>query len=558
MRKLFPAIALGVATALALAACSGDPADDSSANPSGNPAVGTQPLTIGMPNGTQQNNSNPFTGTSSAMSLGYANAIYEPLVQVNAINSAIDPVPWLATDWTWNDDFTSVTFTVRDGVKWSDGEDLTADDVAYSIQMRKDVPAINTSALPYGDITQSDNTVTVTFTSPQYVNQNKVLTLIVVPKHIWSAIADPTTDLNQNPIGSGPYVLNRWSSEAVSLLPNPNYWGGTPAVPELLYSSYTDNNALTTALVAGDIQWGWTFISDYENVYIAKDSAHNNFWAPSGLGADVLYLNTETKPFNDPAMRVALSMVIDRTAIFEIASEGVFPEVTSVTGMPTPAGDPYMSDAYKGKDYEVDVDGAKAVLADAGYTLKDGKLFDPDGVQVTFTLTDPAGWNDYLTALQQIADAAKALGIDATVDAANVDAWFANIGTGDFQAALHWTDTGATPWDMYSDIMDGAQYVPAGENANWNFGRFQNAEVTAALATYASSPDEGSRTEAMDTIQKVFVEQQPAIIIRARPAPAEFSTKYYVGWPSAENPYAEVQPTRPNVAMILMNLKPAS
>ncbi|WP_062213439.1 ABC transporter substrate-binding protein [Demequina oxidasica] len=563
--RLIPAVALGLATALVVAGCSSDNSNEdstnspapSTSNSASAGAVGTEALTIGMPNGTQTDNSNPFVNTSSAQSLGYAYAIYEPLFQTTDISDT-PPEPWLATEAAWNEDYTSVTFTVRDGVNWSDGTALTADDVAFSFQIRKDNEALNNTALPYGDITVDGNMVNVGFTQPVFVKANRVLNTFVVPKHIWEAIADPTTDLNQDPIGTGPYVLENWTPEAVKLVPNADYWGGTPAAPELLYTSYTDNAAMTTALVAGELQWGWTNISDYENVYIAKDPEHNHFWTPSGLAVDVLYLNNETKPFNDVAVRQALSMVTDRNAIFNIGSEKAFPEVTSITGMPTPAGNAFISSEYQGKEYSVDVEGAKKVLTDAGYKYEGDTLFDKDGEQVTFTLTDPAGWNDYVTTLQQIADMASQIGIEATVDTPDADSWFGDIAAGDFQASLHWTDGGPTPYDMYSDIMDGAYYLEQGEAANWNFGRYNNDEATKALADFSSASEDSVRQEAMDVVQKRFVEDQPAIIVRGRPASAEYSSKYYTGWPSDEDPYNQAQPTGPQASQILMKLKPAT
>lgn len=555
LNRRLTSVALGLAgLALVATGCS---AAGSGASPSSS-GGGDQTLTIGMPNGSQTDNSNPFMNTSSAMSLGYAFAIYEPLVQTNSIDPSAEPEPWLAESWEWNEDYTAITFTVRDGVTWSDGEELTAEDVAYSLQLRKDDDALNITALPYGDITQEGSTVTVTFTSPQFVNQNKVLNLFVVPEHIWSEIEDPTTDLNQDPVGSGPYVLQSWTPQAAVLVPNESYWGGEPAVPELRYTSYNDNNALTTALVNGDAQWGWTFIADFETVYIAKDPEHNNFWAPAGLGIDALYLNTETAPFDDVAVRRAVNLVVDREAVHTQATSGVFPQLESVTGLPTPAGDEYVAEELEGETFDVDVAAAKKILADAGYTLDGDTLKDPEGQPVTFALTNPTGWSDYLTSLQLVADAVKPLGITATVEAMNADAWFTAIANGDFQASMHWTDTGATPWDIYADIMDGAQYVPLGEKANWNFGRFQDDEATAALATYATSSDEAERAAALDTVQEVFVEKVPAIAMVARPSAAEYSTKHWVGWPSEEDPYNQPQPTGPQASQILMRLRPAS
>ena len=547
-KRILSAAALGLAAAVALGGCS---AQAERSEPAGSI------LTIGMPNGSQTNNSNPFVNTSSAMSLGYAFAIYEPLVQVNPTDPSIDPVPWLASDFEWTDDYTAVTFTARDGVKWSDGEDFTADDIAFTMNLLKDNPAANLTALPFGDITTDGNDVTVSFTAGQYTNQNKALNLFVVPEHIWKDVDDVITETNKEPIGTGPYTLESWTSQAATLVPNDDYWGGDPAVPQLRYSSYNDNNALTTALATGEVQWGWTFIADIDKVYVSKDPENHKFWAPAGLAADVLFLNTETKPFDDPAMRQALNLLVDRQAVHEQATSGLFPALENVTGMPLPAGDSFLAPDFASDDFTVDQAAAKKILDDAGYTLNGETLIDPDGTPVTFTLTNPSGWNDYLTSLQIVADAVKPLGIEATVTGANQDAWFNDIANGDFQASMHWTDGGSTPWDMYSNVMDGTQYLPLGEKANWNYGRYQNDEATAALATFATSSDEAERQSAIEQVQRIFVEDVPALMMVTRPSAAEYSTKNFVGWPDEDNPYNQPQPTGPQASQILMQLKPA-
>ncbi|SDS89225.1 ABC transporter substrate-binding protein [Paraoerskovia marina] len=560
-RKLMPLVALAAATTLfTVTACSGggDESADDTTNADGAVSQG-EVLTVGMPNGTQTENQSPFATGSSALSLGYAFVIYEPLMMVNDAIPSDDPKPWLAESVDWNEDFTEATITPREGVTWSDGEEFTADDVAFSINLRKEFEGLNTAALPYEDVSTDGSTVTVTFSAPQFVNQTKLYDLLIVPEHLWKDVEDPTTFENTDPVGTGPMTLESWTPQAATVVANPDYWGGTPAVPEIRYSSYNDNNALTTALTTGEAQWGWTFIADYENVYIAQDPEHYHQYAAAGLGIDALFLNNEQKPFDDIAFRRALNMVVDRQQLVDIATSGVNPALTSVSGMPMPAGEDFLASDLEGQDYAVDVEGAKALLDEAGYTGVGESLVDPDGEPVAFELTNPAGWNDYLTALDLIKTAAAELGAEATVQPANQDGWFADIiPPGNFDASLHWTDGGATPWDMYADIMDGGQYVPLGEPANWNFGRFQNDDVTAALADYASATDDETRNEAMDTVQQVFVDEVPAIAIWSRPATAQYSSLNYTGWPSEDDPYNQAQPTGPQAAEIVMNLEVAT
>lgn len=103
---------------------------------SGDGAVGTAALTIAKPDGpiTTESN-NPWVNDASGMRLGYINAILEPLGIVNLIDPTAATQPWLASEITWSDDFTSVDLVARDGVSWSDGEPFTADDIAFTFNL---------------------------------------------------------------------------------------------------------------------------------------------------------------------------------------------------------------------------------------------------------------------------------------------------------------------------------------------------------------------------------------------------------------------------------------
>ena len=342
MRKsILAAGAVLVAAGLAFTGCSADSG--------GGGGTSTKVLTVGMPNGPQQENQNPLATGSASLSLGYAFVVYESLMQVNEIDPTAPPTPWLAESVEWNADSTQAVITAREGVKWSDGEDFTAEDIAYSIQLRKDTPELNIDfPEQYGDITVDGNQVTVNFTTGQYVNQVKLLKLLIVPEHIWANEDDPVTFENTEMVGTGPFVLKSFTPQAVTLVPNEDYWGETPKVGQLRYDAFNDNAGLTTALTSGDAQWGWTFIPDYENTFIGKDPDHFAQVAGGGFGVDVLYLNNETKPFNNVAFRKALSMSIDYADITETAGYGVWPQITSVTGMPEPSGTSFISKEYAG------------------------------------------------------------------------------------------------------------------------------------------------------------------------------------------------------------------
>lgn len=560
MRLKFGRVAATVAslaTVAALLACSpSSGAEDATSSTAG--ATAGASLTVAKPDGpiTTEGN-NPWVGDSSALKLGYANAIFEPLGIVNLVDPSADVVPWLASEITWSSDYTSVDLVARDGVTWNDGEPFTADDIAFTFELIRDTPALDTTALGIEDVTVDGDTVTLSFGSSMYIKQDKVLHRLIVPEHIWADVDDPTTFTNENPVGTGPYTLTSFTTQAVELTARDDYWGGELAVPTLYYVSYADNTALTTALASGEADWAQAAIPNVQEAYVDKDPEHNVYWAPAGLGVDMMFVNTTAKPFDDVAFRQAVNMVIDRAMHAEIAREGGVPVLTSVTGLPTPAGDAYISPEFQGVEYSVDVDGARAVLEDAGYTWSGETLMDPDGEEVTFQLSVPQGWNDYVTGISLIADAVKPLGVTATVDTPDQDTWWSARAEGDFQAVLNWTDTGITPYDLYSDVMDQRFLKPVGESADFNFGRFDSPEATAALDTYATTTDDAERTEALATIQQIFVDQAPAMPVGTRPFITQYNTRNYVGWPSDDDPYTTADPTQPSAVLILTRLQAA-
>lgn len=517
-------------------------------------------LNVGMPNGPQTENNNPFLNSSAASSLGYRRLIYEPLAMVNEVKPGEEPKPWLATKWEWQDNYAKLALTIREGATWSDGKPLTAEDVAFTFELLRDNPGLNIESVPYQDVSVSGNVVTASFPRSQFVNQKKILEQLIVPKHIWSTIPNPTTETVKNPVGSGPYTLKSFTPQAVTLQVRDSYWQELPRVKEVRYTSYSDNNAQTTALATGASEWSFVFIPNYEAVYTSKDPEHYKLWFPPVLGIHGLWFNTKSEPWDNAALRRAVNTVINRDDIFTQAEAGYFyPKVDNITGIPTPAGEALIAPEFKDQVVTVDVDKAKKELTDNGFTFDGDKLKDPSGRPVTLKMTVPTGWSDYVTSLEIIKDNVSKIGIEATVDLQNADSWTKALDVGDFQAALHWTNNGPTPYDIYQSIMDGALYKPVGEGGiNGNYGRYENPDATRLLNEYATAVDDAGRTKALHELQRLFVRDMPVAITSAANGGGQYSTKNWVGWPDEANPYAPAQPTLENALDVVMHLKPAA
>ena len=543
-------LALG---SLVLTGCGAGSASESAAASSGS-------LTVAKPDGsavlaTQINN--PFITTGSGMSLGYDRMIYEPLAIVNPVGKN-ETTPWLASKVEWNDDYTQLTVTPREGVKWSDGKPFTADDIVFTYNMIKNTPALDLAGLKLSDIKKDGDNVVLTFSESKFVKQGDVLQTTIVPEHLWKDVSDPSKDPIKDGVGTGPFTIDSFSTQGVVLKARDDYWGGKVPVGELKYLEYNDNTGLLRALQTGETDWAQIFITDYQTNYVDKDPEHNVFWGANVLSPDMILVNTTKAPFNDVAFRQAVNMVLDRKAHAEKARSNAGPELTSVTGIPQPTGDQYIAPDYTDATFSIDVDGAKQVLTDAGYTWKDDALIDPSGNPVSFTLQDPQGWNDYVTGIQLVATQIKTtLGADAKVATPDANTWFDNMATGNFDAALHWSGSGSNPWHIYDDVMNGAYLEQAsGGKVSDNFGRYDNPEATALLKQYANASDDATRTDALNKIQKIFVDDVPAIPIGTHPQLAEYNTRTFTGWPSEDDQYATADPTQPSAVQVLMQLKP--
>ncbi|MFS0700653.1 ABC transporter substrate-binding protein [Cellulomonas sp. 179-A 4D5 NHS] len=545
-------VTLSVATALVLTACSSG--QDGTA---GTPAAGGAALTIAKPDGAITTEShNPYLGDSSASKYGYAKVIFEPMALVNPTGD-LGTTPWLAESVEWNDDYTELTVVPRSDVTWSDGTEFTGDDIVYTFDQYLDGRLTDTSGLGYEGATVDGDAITLKFAEPKYTAQARVLHTPIVPKHIWENIADPNTDpLTEDglAVGTGPYVLDSWSTESVTLTANPSYWGGDLAVPELHYISYGDNAALTTALVSGEADWAQAFIPQIEDSYLSADE-DNHFLASPTAGSGTLFLNLQTKPFDDVALRKALAWTIDRQDYVDVAREGASEPVWNVTGLGAVLEDEILPELAD-ESYSVDVDKARQILTDAGYTWQDEALVDPDGERVSFSISVPAGWSDWNTEQALIAEELdEALGIEVVVDQPDWGGWDAARQEGTFQAIIHWLEDTGNAYGLYTSTMD-PKWIVDGK-AQFNFGRFEDPAVTEALNTYATASSDEDRAAASAVLQKAFVEQVPAIPLGSHPLLGEFNTRNYVGWPSEDDAYASADPTQPGIVQVLTALTPA-
>src|SRR5215216_1637135 len=207
-------------------------------------------------------------------------------------------IPWLATGYEFDSDNATLTFTLRDGVEWSDGNPFTAKDVAFTFDLLRANAALPgtggiRTVLPLlDDISVPDErTVTFAFSQTFAPGLYDIGHQMIVPEHLWKDVADPVRFVNEEPVGTGPFTqVPVFEDQYWELHRNPNYWqAGKPLVRGLRFPAYGDVNL---SLIDGEIDWAGQFIPEIEETFVARDPAHHHYWFPP-TGSDVmLYTNT--------------------------------------------------------------------------------------------------------------------------------------------------------------------------------------------------------------------------------------------------------------------------
>ncbi|NMA78478.1 MAG: ABC transporter substrate-binding protein [Actinomycetales bacterium] len=528
----------GAAGATALAACSAvDTGDDE------------RPVRIKAADTTLfQPNFNPYSGQALQ---GASGLIYEPLQVITAMDLE-NPEPWLATEISWDDAGTVLTVTVRDGVTWTDGEACDAEDVAFTYLMLRDVPATNMDALDVSDAVVVDPlTVEITFGSTSFAHEPTIVGLPIVPEHIFSTFEDPSAEQIEQPVGTGPYRLDRFSDQLYTFVRNDAHWMAEEFEPRnLSWPSYT-SQTMATAMQAGDIDWAGDFIANIDEIFVEHDPEHRGHWYP-GNGIFNLTLNLEKELWQDPELRRGLSLAIDRHELADIAMLG-YVGVPHPTILPRPTFEEFISEDLRDQEFEFDRDEAERVLDAAGYERgPDGVRTAPDGTPLVFSLQIPSDYNDWVIATQVLDEQLRRIGVHFTPQGVSFEAWTESRDMGNFDVTLSIVAAGKGPWFMYRSMLS-SQHAPDDDGRVFaNFQRWYDDETDELLTAYAETEDEIERAQAIDGLQRIVVEQLPAIPIITAPNWFNYNTEHWTGFPTEEDPYALGSPVNAADRLIIL------
>lgn len=418
--KKFVAVAVAGCMAATLAAC-GSTASTSSAAASesteGATAEAAAETTATGSGFTVQLGPNPETLDPALNSaVDGANTIitiFEPLLLIDENN---DVIPGQAESYDVSEDGLTWTFHMRDGLKWSDGSDLTAKDFEYSIKRLADP---NTAA-PYaetavgmiagfdeaqgnpdadGNPTTDPNPDALQVTASE---DGKTLTIVLsYPCSYFDKLAafaalspvqEATVEANGDAwctspdtfVCNGPYMITDWTpSERIVLSKNPNYVGGWDS-SKIVSDTITlllieDASAAYAAYNTGEAQLIKTVPTD-EIPSLTKAEDGGDFYVDSMLGTYYISLNDQREPFTDVRVRKALSLAIDREYVADVIMQGTYSPAYNIVGpgiVDAEEGTMFIDNAnggepYISEDYEANLEEAKSLLAEAGYPNGEG------------------------------------------------------------------------------------------------------------------------------------------------------------------------------------------
>lgn len=311
-----------------------------------------------------------------------------------SFNKELEPFGDLATEWVTSEDGLTWSFKLREGVKWHDGEDFTADDVVFSYNIPRHADYSGPRASSFEKITEitkiDDYTVNITLSEP-YAPFTGTLSYGILPEHILGDV--PIAELGEhafntkNPIGTGPFKFVEWKDgQYVKVEAFEGYYEGRPYLDTVTYKIVPDQNALMAQFAAGDVH----------HISVPSDQLSTaNQWVSQGkaelisgpsLGYTYLGYNQLNPLFQDVKVRQALTHALNRQAIID----GVLKGDGSIINAPVSNLSWAYTDKIPGFDY--DVEKAKKMLADAGWKDTDGDgILDKDGQKFEFTIKTNQG-----------------------------------------------------------------------------------------------------------------------------------------------------------------------
>ena len=431
-------LVLAAAMALSLAACGGNQEN----NGSGGGTAGGYKNTLTWAQGADVTSLDPHQGKETP-AVQVNTQIFDTLVTVDPETNEV--VPQIAESWEQTDDQTYV-FKIREGIKFHDGSDLTAEDVKFSLDRARNSAAVSYIVNFIEEVTvDDDHTVTVKTTAP-YAPTLRNLAIpfaAIVPKAVVEA--DENAFI-QNPVGSGPYKFVEWNhGDHVTLKSFDDYYAGKPETENLIMKVIPETSQRTIALETGEVDLAYDLaVNDIPKVN--SDDKLTVYEIPS-LTCWYVSMNMNKKPFDNPKVREAMSMAIDRQTIIDTINAGSGQTADAIIA---PAVFGYYSTGVK----EYNPTKAKELLAEAGY---------PNGFSTTLWVNDNQSRIEMCQAMQAML---LEVGVQCNLEVLEFGSFISRTTAGDHDLAYFgWTTSSGDADYSYYSLEHSTQQGAAGNRS---------------------------------------------------------------------------------------------
>lgn len=536
---------------------------------------------------------NPFV-PGNRRDQGFHQAMIEPLFILNYETGEF--IPWLGESFEANETNDQWTLKLREGVKWSDGEDFNADDVVFTVNMLLDnAPELSDSAALDSWIESVEKTddLTVVFNlkkpNPRFQLDYWSVRIwggpSIVPEHIWKD-QDPLTFKNYDPeqgwpVFTGPYKLESVSETEFVYVRDDNWWGvpagfkeQLPRPEKLVWTWYGPEETRTAAMANDgldsmmDVTLGALLALEQRNPNVISHFAQAPYaWVPDPCSRTFEFNHT-VEPWNDKDMRWALNYAINREEIVAIAYEGTtfpsehfFPAYPPLNRFVELAKEAGLYETYPMLEHNPDK--AREIIESKGYTLV-GDYYEKDGEQLSIDIATHEAFIEKQRIAQVIVEQLQRLNINATTRNEAGATWDENFQMGNFESRMGWQTCGSVnePWASL-DTFNTSWLKPVGERTAgsqnaWRWSGDVADQYSAIVDEMGVLPlgdpqlDE-MFVEAMD----LWMQELPVIPITQAKKIIPFSNTYWTGWPTADNPYIHPPTWWQHTHVILHELEPA-
>ena len=418
--------------------------------------------------------------TAAAATFEITNNIYDPLLRVTTDGELVEG---LATSWDVSDDGLTLTFKLRENVKFSNGDACDASAVVASFQrlQAQDSPR-NSEYAGYSFSAPDETTVVAT------CEELNVVALTDFA-YAWSAVVDAKVadDLASHPVGTGPYVLDEWTpQQSVTLTANDSYWGDAPRTRTVKLVEIPDATTQLSSLRTGDVDW---ILADSSQVSAFQgDDAFQVIESPTNA-VQLMAMRCTNEALSDERVRQAINMAVNKDELIQTVWWGYGQKIGS--HYPT-----VLKDYVDCNDtYAYDPDGARELLRQAGY---DSGL--------TLRMRLPKDYPFYVSAGQMIADYLSQVGVTCDIEIVEWATWLDEVYNGhDYDLTVVGHTGRLDPITMLARYRS---------DSSENYFEFSSDEVDSLIDSYRTELDEGRRSEISQDIQRELAKDVPALYIQ--------------------------------------------